>query len=145
MSSEEYLKQRLDPEIHWYDTKSRRNKSGYYFLRIVEIACGVLIPFLTGYIASGASSMKIVVGILGAVIALIAGLLGLLQLQENWVSYRTTCETLRHEKYLYLTKSKPYDTSEADQLFVERCELLISKENTDWSQMLRAQKKGAQQ
>lgn len=143
MNAEEYLKQRLDPEINWYDSKSKKNKMGYYLLRIIEIVCGASIPFLAGYITAGTSNIKIVVGILGGLVAVIAGLLGLLQLQENWVSYRTTCETLRHEKYLYLTRSKPYDTNEADHLFVERSELLISKENTDWSQMLRAQKKNS--
>jgi Protein of unknown function (DUF4231) len=141
MNAEEYIKERLEPEIDWYDSKSKGNKRGYYLLRIIEIFCAIAIPFLTGYLTDSSLNLRTVVGILGVVIALIAGLLGLFQLQENWISYRTTCETLRHEKYLFLTRSKPYDANEADPLFVERCEMLISKENTDWSQMLKTQKK----
>ena len=39
---------------------------------------------------------------------------------------------LKHEKYLYLTKCKPYDGSDAFTRFVERCESLISKEHSQW-------------
>lgn len=141
MNAEEYIKQRLEPEIEWYDKKSRKNKRGYYMLRILEIVCAISIPFIMGYVSDLTPWLKLTAALLGVVVGVISGFLGLFQAQENWVSYRTTCETLRHEKYFYLTKSKPYDCDEPFPLLVERIEILISKENTSWSQMLKSKEK----
>lgn len=143
MNSDEYLKERLDPQISWYDSKSKRNKRGYYGLRIIEIVFAASIPFMLGYVDDTTPALKFVAGTLGLVVAIIAGFLGLFQLQENWISYRTTCETLRHEKFLFLTHAKPYDGNDAFVLLVERAEQLISKENTSWLQMRKTQKKGS--
>jgi hypothetical protein len=141
MNAEEYLKERLDYQINWYDKKSKRNKIGYYVLRILEIICAISIPFILGYASDQTPNLKFIVGLLGVIVGAISGFLGLFQTQENWISYRTTCETLRHEKFFFQTKSKPYDSEDTFPLLVERVEMLISKENTSWSQMLKSQKK----
>jgi len=141
MDAEEYIKQRLDPEINWYDKKSLKNKRIYYILRVSEITCAISIPFIMGYVSDLTPGLKFTAALLGVVVGVISGFLGLFQAQENWVSYRTTCETLRHEKYFYLTKSKPYDCKDPYPLLVERVEILISKENTSWSQMLKSKGK----
>ena len=53
--------------------------------------------------------------------------------QENWINYRTTCETLRKEKHYYDAKLYDYrDAKDPEALFVERVEALISRENTLW-------------
>ena len=52
--------------------------------------------------------------------------------------YRTICETLRHEKYLFLTKTRPYNSNDAFNKLVEKIEGLISKENSQWSHFNRA-------
>jgi uncharacterized protein YdeI (BOF family) len=31
-----------------------------------------------------------------------------IQYHPNWITYRSTCEALKHEKYLYLAKAGPY-------------------------------------
>jgi hypothetical protein len=77
----------------------------------------------------------IIIGFLGVVIAICAGLAAINKFQENWLMYRTTCETLRHEKFLFMTKTKPYDDNEAFNQFVVRVENLISKENTQWARV----------
>ena len=53
--------------------------------------------------------------------------------QENWISYRTTCEALKKEKYLYdagLGDYQPGEDREAQ--FVDRVEALLTRENTLW-------------
>ena len=141
MNVDEYIKQRLESEISWYNKKSLRNKWGYYILRILEIVCAVSIPFIMGYVNDLTPGLKFTAGLLGVVVGIISGFLGLFQTQENWVSYRTTCETLRHEKFFFQTKSKPYDCEDPFPMLVERVEMLISKENTSWSQMLQSKEK----
>jgi Protein of unknown function (DUF4231) len=141
MNADEYVKERLEPQIEWYNKKSQRNKVGYYLLRIIEIVCAISIPLIMGYVSDQTPFLKTAAAILGVIVGVISGFLGLFQTQENWISYRTTCETLRHEKYMYLTKNKPYDNDDYFSLLVDRVEHLISKENSEWSQLLKTQKK----
>ena len=74
---------------------------------------------------------------MGVTVALIAGLITLYRFQELWIEYRTTAETLKHEKYLYLTQSTPYDGERAFNLLVNRVEGLISRQNSGWAQTTR--------
>ena len=63
----------------------------------------------------------------------------LYQLQSNWISYRSSCEELRHEKYLWLAKAGHYaDAKEPDRLLAERVESIVSTEHAKW---VSAQKK----
>jgi hypothetical protein len=56
---------------------------------------------------------------------------------DNGLENRTTTEALRHEKYLFLTKSEPYHNNNPLHLLVSTVETLISKENTNWAQYIR--------
>ncbi len=132
MDKENYIKERLEDQISWYDAKSQINQWRFKWLSFAEIFCATLIPFvvcLSEYIFYG----RIVIGSLGVIIAVCAGLSRINKYQENWLMYRTTCETLRHEKYLFLTGSSPYNGEDRFNKFVERVENIISKENSQWS------------
>jgi Protein of unknown function (DUF4231) len=52
----------------------------------------------------------------------------------HWIEYRATAESLKKEKFLFLTQTDPYDKDDAFHLLVERVEALLSKENTEWLQ-----------
>ena len=55
------------------------------------------------------------------------------QYQQNWITYRSTCEALKHEKYLYMAKAGPYAAaSDSHALLAERIESLISQEHAKW-------------
>src|SRR4030095_4684135 len=140
VNQDDYIKDRVDGQIEWYDRKSGTNQRWFRWLRIVEIIAAASIPLLVGY-ADSITELKIVVGILGLLIAVIAGVLGLYQFQENWTGYRTTCEALTQEKYLFLTKTQPYDQGDSFSLFVQRVENFISKEHSTWSQYMRKEDK----
>jgi hypothetical protein len=75
----------------------------------------------------------IITGSLGALIVVLEALQGLYQFQSNWISYRSSCEGLRHEKYLWLAKAGHYaDAKDPDRLLAERIESLISMEHAKW-------------
>jgi hypothetical protein len=143
MDADQYIQKRVDDQIGWYDRKSIGAQRWFKALRIVEVVCAAAIPLIAGFSLFACFS-NLVVGLLGAAIAICAALIGLGNYQENWVEYRTTCESLRHEKYLFLTGTEPYDVREPFGLFVQRVEGLVSKENSVWSQHTRAQKSSAQ-
>ena len=92
-----------------------------------------LLFHLREFLAGNSFPIKIAIGALGIVVAVIASLLGLLQLQEHWIEYRATAESLRKEKFLFLTQTEPYDKDDAFHLLVQRVEALLSKENTEWA------------
>lgn len=143
MDSAEYLKTRLEEEILWYDRKSVANKKWNILCRIIEIVCAALIPFLAGYARQGPSYLSITIGGLGVAVAVSAGVSALLKFQEQWIKYRTTAESLKKEKYLFLTKVEPYNTDNPLSVFVQRVETLVSQENTNWAQyMMKPTKEG---
>jgi Protein of unknown function (DUF4231) len=135
ISPEEYIEQRLNDQIGWYDRKSATNQHWFKWLRFTEIVAAATIPFLSGF-AGHSLSIKIAIGALGVVVAVIASLLGLLHFQEHWISYRAMAEALKTEKFLFLTQTQPYEKEDAFHLLVQRVEALLSKENTDWLQAM---------
>jgi Protein of unknown function (DUF4231) len=130
MAPEEYIEQRLNDQIGWYDRKSATNQRWFKRLRFAEIVAAAIIPFLSGF-AGGSLPIKVAIGALGVVVAVIASVLGLLNLQEP-----TGLESLRKEKFLFLTQTEPCDKDDAFHLLVQRVEALLSKENADWAQSM---------
>ena len=119
MNEEEYFKERLDDQINWYDRKSQTNQRWYKNLRLIEVVSATLIPFWAG-IGQDLPYYQISIASLGVIIAVSVALSTLNKYQEHWVEYRTTAETLKHEKYLYQTKCKPYTEEDSFQRLVQR-------------------------
>ncbi len=134
MTTNDYLTDRVNDQIDWYDKKSSWNQRMFKQLQILQIIAAASIPILTGFITNEATEMKHVVAGIGALIAIISGILSLYKFQENWIQYRTVSESLKHQKYLFLTKTYPYHADDAHHVLVETVENLISQENSKWSQ-----------
>lgn len=137
MDEEAYIKERLDNQINWYNDKSKRSQNWFKTLRVIEILAAATIPFLAGYVTDTEPKLKIAIGVLGVIIALVTGFISLNKFQEIWTEYRTTSETLKHHKYLFLTRSNPYNTEEAFQTLVQTVEALVSKENSNWNNYIK--------
>lgn len=134
IAEKEYIQERLDDQINWYDNKSIRSQKLYKRCKKLVIILSASIPFFVGFI----TELKIwatVVSAIGVIITFIEGWLGLSKYHENWIEYRSICEILKHEKYMYLTKTGVYDTEEPFKLLVERVESIISKENVNWANL----------
>ena len=128
MTSSSPTMDRVDDQIGWYDRKSLTNQRWYKWLKIAAIVAAALVPF-----AAGLGAPTFLTAGLGVAIVILEGLQGLNQYQQNWINYRSTCEALKHEKYLYLAGAGPYLKSDnADALFAERAESLISREHAKW-------------
>ena len=141
MDEETYIKERIDDQIDWYSQKSKRSQNWFKSLRIIEIVAAATIPFLAGYASDAEPELKVIIGLLGVLIAFVAGIISLNKFQEIWIEYRTTSETLKHHKYLFLTKSSPYDREDAFQVLVQTVEVLISKENSTWNNYIKKTEK----
>jgi hypothetical protein len=120
---------RLEDQINWYDGKSNRSQRVYKTIKIIEIMAAAIVP-----LAAGLHFPAPVTGSLGVLIAVLEGLLQLNQYHQNWISYRSTCETLKHEKYLYLASAGPYaSAATAHSILAERIESLVSQEHAKWA------------
>jgi hypothetical protein len=137
MNSEEYLKGRLEDQIDWYSKKSKFNKRWFLSISTLEIVAATSIPFLVNYIEKDDPMFKITAGLVGVLVAILTGIIALWKFQELWIQYRSTCESLKHHKYLYETKTKPYNRDDSFSILVENVEILISKEHSIWGNFVR--------
>lgn len=133
MNIDEYMTSRVDVEIAWYSKKSQYCQKWYKRLQITEIVLAAFIPLLSSYTENN-TVIAFIVGAFGAVIAIIESITKLNKYHENWIQYRTTCELLKYQKYLYLTSSAPYNDADEtkENLFVKNIESIISSENNKW-------------
>lgn len=134
MTEEQYLAERLEDQIQWYSKRSQWNQRWYKRLKKAEFILAAMVPVLVNFVTHH-WSIKIIIATAGAAIAIISAVHGLYNFHENWIEYRSACEALKHEKYLYLTKSGIYaETENPLCLLAERVENIISKENIQWAQ-----------
>jgi hypothetical protein len=120
--------ERLDSEIAWYDRKSRECQHRYKALKAILIGSAAAIPVVAAF-----DVPVYVAGILGAVVVVVEGILQAFQYHQNWITYRSTAEALKHEKYLYLGRADVYGGSKNPlRLLAERIEGLISQEHARW-------------
>lgn len=133
INTENYIENRLQNQIDWYSKKSTTNKRYNYLFKTTILIISTSIPLLSGIPILDDNLIRIVLGVLGAIIAIMSGIVSLFKFQEKWTNYRTTSETLKHEKYLFLTKTTPYNEQDAFGTLVSRVESIISRENSDWN------------
>jgi Protein of unknown function (DUF4231) len=132
---------RVQDQITWYDTKSRFNQRWFKGLKVCQIVTAAAIP-----VAAGAAAPAWLVGGAGALIVVLEGLQQLQQYQQNWTTYRATCERLKHEQFLFMAGAGPYGVApDPEALLAERVESLVSQEHAAWvSQRAEASKIGGE-
>lgn len=140
MTEQDYLKNRVEDQINWYEKRSAWNKKWYMRIKITELFLALLIPLLTAYITTEAKGLKLTVGVIGLLVAALSGLVTLYKFHENWISYRSVVELLKQEQFLYSAKAGPYKTENAFALFVERFESFLSKEHSNWASYVKTSK-----
>jgi hypothetical protein len=120
---------RLEDQIGWYNRRSATSKRSYMYIKVFQLVAGAAVP-----VAASVHSAVWVTGGLGSLVVVLEGLQQLGQFQANWLSYRSTAEALKHEKYLFLARAGPYHpVRQSDRLLAERIEGLISQEHAKWT------------
>lgn len=120
--------ERLESQLEWYDLKSSKSQWRYKWLKVLEIAVAATLP-----VVAGVHSPVWVTGGLAAVVVVLEGFQHIFQFQEHWITYRSTAEALKRERYLYLAKAGPYDGNDPDRLLAERVDTLLSQEHAKWA------------
>ncbi len=119
---------RLEDQIGWYDKKSASNQTWYKVCRGIVLVSAALIPISVNF-----SYGKFLSSGLGVLIVVVEGLQQLNQYHHHWTTYRSTCEALKHEKFLWVATAGPYAIADNPHaLLAERIEAIIAQEHTKW-------------
>jgi len=131
MNIDEYISQRVDTQICWYELQSRRHKWANSSLRIIELTASVSIPIVVAFVYVDITN-RIITACLGAIIVVTSGIINLFRFHESRIEYRKTAELLKNEKFLFITNSGCYNAENSFSIFVEKIEFLIFKQNSNW-------------
>jgi hypothetical protein len=132
-----YIKSRLDDQIQWYEQKASTSKLRYGELQKIIIIASGIIPL----VSLGASALGdwwkliglLISAILGCIITIATAFTEMEKYFESWILYRTTAESLRREKLLFLNDAGEYSDlsgSVKNKALVERVELMLSSETS---------------
>ena len=125
-----YLESRYRKETDWYDKKAIWNHRIYQIFQWTAIILSAFTPILI-LISDGIVRWFAVA--IAVLVAISTAALKTFKYQENWINYRTTCETLKKEYYFYEAGIQGYEgVEDKEALFIQRVESLISRENTLW-------------
>jgi len=119
ISPEEYIKNRIVPDVHWYQRRSVRYKNLYYFLKVVVIIGGVVVTWLS---TSSLPSKDFILGVSGLVIAISSGIDALFQFKESWKVYAAIYLNMDKAIVSFQTKSGDYKSMQSEEAFT----LLVS-------------------
>ena len=129
MTPAEYMRQRVEQYIGWYDKKAVGTKSKYLRMRAITVVGGAVVPVL---INIHVPYLSIATTVISLLVVTLVSLESVFHYREQWKNYRSTEQYLSREKVLFLTAEGPYKKLTKDQtfiLFVERVESAIESEN----------------
>lgn len=125
-----YINTRYEPQIEWYSRRAKRNHNAYLVFQWLAVVLSALTPIL---IVVGDGWLKWLAVAVAALVAISTSAVKTFKYQEQWINYRTTCETLKKEIHLHDANIHDYaHTNDKKALFVDRVESLRSRENTLW-------------
>jgi len=137
MNESDYMTDRLDDQIGWYSDQAGRCQKKYKSHRVAQIILAATLPVVAtiGYLnlwSWVAEYFPVIASTVGASISISVSISALCKYHEHWTQYRATAESLKHEKYLYLTQIAPYHEDDRFSKLVENVEALVSREHSQW-------------
>ncbi|MEZ5346473.1 MAG: DUF4231 domain-containing protein [Pyrinomonadaceae bacterium] len=133
----QYLKERYQAQISWYQAKASANKRWYQIFQWSVIFLAAIVPVLVTAAPATMDEPNPAIWWITVVasVLLAIGTAGVktFKFQENWITYRATSERLIQEKFYFDGNVGEYsETSDKRSLFVKRVETLISGESSQW-------------
>lgn len=159
MSDKEYIEKRLDSQMDWYDRKASLFQKKFKTIRRWEIVIAASVPVLIAFanmtfleqtylidktimlsdgtkqvtpILTLSTVFQIIVALGGIILIVLKGFNDLEDYFKNWKEYRLTEESLKQEKFKYITRTEPYDEADAFPLLVETVENILNNETQKW-------------
>lgn len=127
---------RLEEQIAWYERRASHGRRTYRRLKIVEILLAASLPLLAGFqdelqplLAPDLEVLPAALfALIGIGILVLESFLHLNQHERNSIAYQANCDTLKHEKFLFLADAGPYANVEDKRArLAERIEELVTQ------------------
>lgn len=129
ITQEEYVAERLNPEIVYYNKSATAAKKNYLRMRALTVIGGALVPVLVNV---KLPYVDILTTTISLMVVLFVSLETVYRYREQWTNYRTAEQHLRNEYFEFTTKSGIYaglDEPTAFTNFVNHIEADIEAEN----------------
>jgi len=126
---EDYIAERINESIAWYDKQASKQKNLYLRMQAVTVIGGALVPVLVNI---DLPYIDILTTIISLMVVLLVSLESVYHFREQWTNYRSTEQNLRNEYFLFTTKAGSYTDlkdGQAFNLLVSRVEDMIGMEN----------------
>ena len=120
--------------MRFYATQMRRQRVTNYALEGSAVVIAAAIPA-----AAALGAPVALTGVLGAIVAILAGLRQLARPGENWIRTSGAMVAIQREAVLWSAGADPYAGPDADVVLVRRVEDLVGQETSGWA-ALRAPK-----
>jgi Protein of unknown function (DUF4231) len=134
MTPEQYLAQRLQQYIDWYDGKSISAKRHCLQIRAGSVVGAAIVPVLANItLPISPSTPRILTTLVSLGVVILVSLESVFHFGDQWKNYRSTEQFLSREKVLFVTGEGPYrglEPPRAFSLLVDRCEGQIAAENS---------------
>jgi len=98
------LWQQLVAQFRWYDQAAGRARVAYLTLKVVALVLSAVVTVLAAVGAFRALTAGLAAGVV-----VLEGVQQVFQLHPNWISYRSSAETLRQHAVLFVAAVAPYD------------------------------------
>jgi len=136
--------ERLEEQVRWHSHNAKWNQDRYKWLKGVEFIAAALVPFFAGW-----GAYPIVTGLLAVAVVVLEAIQSIYQFQGKGITYQSTAEALKHEKYLWYATAGHYLTARnPEALLAERiAEILYSghgRYNSEMEPVSRARVAGKQ-
>ena len=101
----------------------------YKTIKVLQLVAAATVPVVAGFGVSGW-----VTGSFGSAIVVMEGIQQLFGYHEYWISYRSACEAMRQEMWLFEARAGIYrGAEEPDGLLAERLHEITSRESARWT------------
>jgi Protein of unknown function (DUF4231) len=120
--------QALCAYFRWYDRIATSTRLSYQVLKVGVLILGAAVTVLAAIRAPSVLTAGLAAGVV-----VLEGIQQVFQLQSNWITYRSSAETLRQHAFLYVAKAYPYaDAQTRRDRLAEVMRDITAKESTSW-------------
>ena len=131
----QFMKSRWLSQMLWLEGRAQQNRNRYYFLRLLTIIGGVIVPALVS-LNINANNIQVIMGwiafCLSQVVAISAAVEEFFHYGERYRHYRNTAELMKIEGWQFFQLSGAYRNSqshtEAYVDFAERVENIMQRD-----------------
>ncbi len=148
----QFMKSRWMSQMLWLESRAQQNRNRYYFLRLITIIGGVIVPALVGINING-NNIKEAIGwvafALSQVVAISAAVEEFFQYKKRYLHYRNSAELMKIEGWQFFQLSGPYINAQSHSAvyaeFADRVESIMQRDVEGYISTVVSAKKNTQQ